>query len=210
MPAERPDIAVADEDPVGLQLHLRIGARKCLGAPPMRGGAAAVEQAGFGQDVGARSRRWRRARRAWPSRARSQRLLASSPRVRTPSPPATISVVIAPRGLKPRASNSTPDELRTGPGFSRDHPDRRRLAGAARRDLEHRDRAGRIEQLEVRERSARRSWSAWDACPEMREICHFGQKRHHAQDAAVKRNSHILEGSRCRHRCRSVLSCFRR
>ncbi len=36
---------------------------------------------------------------------------------RTPSPPATISVVIAPAGAKPRASISTPDELRTGPGF---------------------------------------------------------------------------------------------
>src|ERR1700681_488559 len=38
--------------------------------------------------------------------------------VRTPSPPATIKVVIAPDGLRPRASNSTPDELRTGPGVT--------------------------------------------------------------------------------------------
>ncbi len=37
---------------------------------------------------------------------------------RLPSPPATISVVIAPDGLKPRAIISTPDELRTGPGFT--------------------------------------------------------------------------------------------
>ena len=41
-----------------------------------------------------------------------------SPPCRTPSPPATISVVIAPDGLRPRASISTPDELRTGPGVT--------------------------------------------------------------------------------------------
>ena len=44
---------------------------------------------------------------------RSQRAAAS-----TPSPPATIKVVMAPVGLMPRASISTPDELRTGPGFT--------------------------------------------------------------------------------------------
>src|SRR5229473_7186811 len=38
--------------------------------------------------------------------------------VRTPSPPATIKVEIAPDGLRPRASSSTPDELRTGPGVT--------------------------------------------------------------------------------------------
>ena len=36
----------------------------------------------------------------------------------TPSPPATINVVIAPAGLMARASISTPDVLRTGPGFT--------------------------------------------------------------------------------------------
>jgi hypothetical protein len=36
----------------------------------------------------------------------------------TPSPPATIRVEIAPDGLRPRASISTPDELRTGPGVA--------------------------------------------------------------------------------------------
>jgi hypothetical protein len=34
----------------------------------------------------------------------------------TPVPPATIRVPIAADGRKPRASNSTPAELRTGPG----------------------------------------------------------------------------------------------
>ena len=37
---------------------------------------------------------------------------------RTPQPPATIKVVIAPQDRKPRASISTPDELRTGPDVS--------------------------------------------------------------------------------------------
>src|SRR6202165_2515919 len=36
----------------------------------------------------------------------------------TPSPPATIKVVIAPDGFRPRASSSAPDELRTGPGVA--------------------------------------------------------------------------------------------
>ena len=48
-----PDVAVADEDLVRLQLHLGIGGKKMRCTPPMRGGAAAVEQAGFGKDVGA-------------------------------------------------------------------------------------------------------------------------------------------------------------
>ncbi len=52
-PGRTPDVAVADENPVGLQLHLGIGGEKMPGAPPMRGGAAAVEQAGFGKNVGA-------------------------------------------------------------------------------------------------------------------------------------------------------------
>ncbi len=38
--------------------------------------------------------------------------------VRTPSPPATIKVVIALEGLKPRASISMPEVLRTGPGVA--------------------------------------------------------------------------------------------
>ena len=52
-PGRTPDVAVPDENPVGLKLHLGIGGEKMPGAPPMRGGAAAVEQAGFGEDVGA-------------------------------------------------------------------------------------------------------------------------------------------------------------
>ena len=36
----------------------------------------------------------------------------------TPWPPATISVLMAPAALSPRANISTPEELRTGPGVS--------------------------------------------------------------------------------------------
>src|SRR6478672_6910945 len=42
-PRRAPDVAVADENPVGLDLHLRIGAEKMPGAPPMRCGATAIE-----------------------------------------------------------------------------------------------------------------------------------------------------------------------
>jgi hypothetical protein len=45
-------------------------------------------------------------------------VLSQAAAARTPSPPATIRVLIAPEGLKPRASNSTPDVLRTGPGVA--------------------------------------------------------------------------------------------
>ena len=49
----RPDVAIADEDAVRLELHLRIGFEKMPRALPMRGGAAAIEQAGLGEDIGA-------------------------------------------------------------------------------------------------------------------------------------------------------------
>src|SRR5689334_17739298 len=45
---------------------------------------------------------------------------------RTPSPPATISVVIAAADFNPRATISTPDDERTGPGVTA----RARIAGA--------------------------------------------------------------------------------
>ena len=45
---------------------------------------------------------------------------------RTPSPPATISVVIADAAFNPRATISTPDDERTGPGVTA----RVRIAGA--------------------------------------------------------------------------------
>ena len=48
-----PDVVVANIDLVGLELDLRIGRNKMFGALPMRGGAASVEQAGFGQHIGA-------------------------------------------------------------------------------------------------------------------------------------------------------------
>ena len=116
-PRRTPDIAVADENPVGLQLHLGIGGQKMPGALPMRGGAAAVEQAGFGEDVGAGADAGD-ADAAFGHRPHERQRLVAGAAARTPSPPATIRVVIAPDGLKPRASNSTPEELRTGPGVA--------------------------------------------------------------------------------------------
>ena len=69
-------------------------------ALPVRGGAAAVEQAGLGQDVGAGADAGDAdaALRDRPheGQRRSSHVAAAS----TPSPPATISVVIAPDGLK--------------------------------------------------------------------------------------------------------------
>ena len=56
-----PHRAVADEDAVGLDADLRIGAGELGGAPPMGGGATTIEQSGRGKDESARSRRWRSA-----------------------------------------------------------------------------------------------------------------------------------------------------
>ena len=96
---------------------------------------------------------------------------------RTPSPPATISVVIAPMPTSmPRASISTPDELRTGPGVTAST----RIAGApsAKRAA--------ISNAEIGP-AASSNWKSgkirtpimgfpFGPCPEMREICHFGRK----------------------------------
>ena len=150
IPAERPDVAVADEDAVGLQLHLRIGFEKMPRALPMRGGAAAVEQAGFGEDIGAGAD-------AGDADAALCAIARTKPSVfsqvaacRTPSPPATIRVVIAPDGFSPRAIISTPEEERTGPGVTATTLIDGGVLGEARRDLEHRNRAGGVEQLEIR------------------------------------------------------------
>ncbi len=65
-----------------------------------------------------------------------------------------ISVLIAPDGFRPRANISTPDELRTGPGVAATTLiDEALLEEAwpakAPGNLEHRDWAGGIEQLEI-------------------------------------------------------------
>ena len=114
----------------------------------MRGGALAVEQPGFGQDIGAGADAGD-ADASLGQGAHEARVF-SQVRRRTPSPPATISVVIAANGIGLRASISTPEEQRTGPAFTAITL----IAGAsgeARSDLERRDRARRIEQLEIRE-----------------------------------------------------------
>ena len=120
------------------------------GALPMRGGAAAVEQAGFGEDVGAGADAGDADAAFGHARARRPASSRTSPPRRTPSPPATIKVVIAPDGFKPRASISTPDELRTGPGVTASTL----IAGAApakRAAISNAEIGpGGIQQLEVR------------------------------------------------------------
>src|SRR6202035_3267612 len=54
-PGRTPDVAVAHEDLVGLELHLRVAGEKLPRAIPVRGGALAVEQAGFREHEGARA-----------------------------------------------------------------------------------------------------------------------------------------------------------
>ncbi|MEY9481254.1 hypothetical protein ABH981_005467 [Bradyrhizobium ottawaense] len=146
----RPDIAVAGEDLVRLELHLRIARDEIARPPPMRGGAAAVEQPRLGQHIGARA---------------DARHAHAAPR----QPLHEGARDLAARGIRNaraardhqrrdriRRLETTRHHLdaRRAAHQSRargQHAQRKRLAGAARRDLEHRDRAGRIEQLEIRE-----------------------------------------------------------
>ena len=46
-PAEVHTLSVADEDGIGVDMHRGIALRELLGRSPVRGGAAAVEQAGL-------------------------------------------------------------------------------------------------------------------------------------------------------------------
>jgi hypothetical protein len=88
------------------------------GALPVRGGAAAIQQPRFGQDVGARADAGdANTPRLAEARTKAS-TLAERAASRTPSPPATIKVEIAPADRNPRASHSTPEELRTAPGVS--------------------------------------------------------------------------------------------
>ena len=86
-------------------------------ALPMRGGAAAVEQAGLGEDIGAGADAGDADATFAIARTKPS-VFAQVAACRTPSPPATISVVIAPDGFSPRASISTPEDERTGPGVT--------------------------------------------------------------------------------------------
>src|SRR6266478_374918 len=94
--------------------------------------------------------------------------------VRTPSHPGTIKVVIAPDGLRPRATNSTPDELRTGPG----------VTASTLIDGGWPAKRAAISNTEIGP-AASSNWKSGNTstpimifgpCPETREICHFGQE----------------------------------
>ena len=145
----RPHIAVMREDLVRLELHLGIARDEIPCAAPMRGGASAVEQARLGQHIGARAD-------AGDTHAAPRQPLHEGARD------------LAARGV--RHACATRDDQRGdrvrrpevarhhfhagraahGPRVQRQHADSGgRLARAARRDLEHRDRTCRIEQLEI-------------------------------------------------------------
>src|ERR1700738_4783607 len=94
--------------------------------------------------------------------------------VRTPSPPATIKVVSAPEGLRPRASISTPDELRPGPG----------VTASTLIDGGWPAKRAAISNTEIGP-AASSNWKSGNTstpimilgpCPETREIWHFGQE----------------------------------
>ncbi len=54
-PRRGPGVALAHEDPVGLQADGRIAPGEFVGAAPVGGGPLAVQQAGLGQQIGART-----------------------------------------------------------------------------------------------------------------------------------------------------------
>src|ERR1700692_2660216 len=91
----------------------------------------------------------------------------------TPSPPATIRVEIAPAGLKPRATISMPEELRTGPG----------VAAITLIEGGWRAKRAAISNTEIGP-AASSNWKSgktrmpiifWP-CPKLREIRHFGHQ----------------------------------
>jgi len=143
-----PDIAIADEDPVGLQFHLRIGAEKMPGAPPMRGGAAAIEQTGFGEDVGAGA-----------DAGDADTALGHGPHEgqRLPGCRGGLDALAArhdQRGDRAGSPEIAREHLDAGGAAHRaccrrQYLDRRRHAGKARGDFEHRNRAGGVQQLEI-------------------------------------------------------------
>ena len=151
------------------------------GALPMRGGAAAVEQAGFGQHVGAGADAGdadaalgHRAHEGRASSSHVRRGLAR-PRRRPRS-----RCVIAPDGLKPRASISTPDELRTGPG----------VTASTLIDGGWPAKRAAISNTEIGP-AASSNWKSGNtrtpimmaSCPELREIWHFKRGKYaHCQD----------------------------
>jgi hypothetical protein len=144
-----PDVAVAHEDLVRLELDLRVARNEMAGALPVRGSALAVEQPGFGEDVGAGAdagdadaalcHAADESERAGATRRLSHALAARDDQGRD-------------RTQRPRAAC---EHLDTGgtphwPGLDRHRPDRGRAAREAMGDLEGRDGTRRIEQLEVR------------------------------------------------------------
>ena len=195
----------------------------------MRGGALAVEQAGLGKHEGAGADAGD-ARAALGHRLDElpTRLLRAA--ASTPSPPEMISVVIAPAEPNLRASISTPDVLRTGPGF----------AAITRIGVSLLAYRLAISNTEIGPATSS-SWKSGKMstpimvqltpCRKLREICHFGrsisgakpwrseagilfEESRRMMDARIKSGHDDilvnLERFACQHRFRSELSCFQR
>ena len=90
----RPDVAVAHEDRVGVDLDVGVAARELGAGGPVRRRAAAVEQAGLGEQEGAGADRGDPARAPRPPRRTSARAPGLGAAVRHAAPPATSSVSI--------------------------------------------------------------------------------------------------------------------
>ena len=143
------------------------------GALPMRGGAAAVEHAGFRQDVGAGADAGDADAAFCHGPHEGQRRLAGR---RLPHPLAAGHDQCGDRRRRFEAARQHLDAGRTAnrPRLHRQHLDRWRLAGEAGGDLERRDRPGGVQQLEIRK--YQHADHGFGLCPETREIWHFGRK----------------------------------
>src|SRR6202048_292728 len=107
-------------------------------------------------------------------RRTNESVLSHFAAARTPSPPATIRVEIAPEGRMPRASNSAPDELRTGPGVTA-----KTLIEAglfAKRPAISNTEIGPAASSIWKSGYTRTPIMILASCLKMRELCHFGRK----------------------------------
>jgi hypothetical protein len=145
-----PHRAIADEDPVGLDVDLRIGTRELGGTAPMRRRAPAVEQACGGEDEGARADARDPPCPAGSGTNIGQGLRAGGGCARAPA-----------AGDDQRVERIVDQRLgdqlharrtRNRPGGRGDHPQPVGWGrGLASGRLERRYRSGRVEQLEVGE-----------------------------------------------------------
>src|SRR6516165_6530505 len=143
-----PDLSVTDENPVGLELHPRIGAEELPRAPPMGGGTSAVEQPRLGKDESPGADACDagatfgdvlyEADRTFVARGRIDAVAAGDDQ----------------RGERAGGAELARHHLDAGrrahrTGFFRDHPDLGCVFREAAGDIEHRNRPGGVQQLEI-------------------------------------------------------------